>query len=190
MARFLLVRWLLRSLVIFAVVSAVGLFYGYTKSFVPHLDELESFANRGHAAAGEVEGVLYSLAVAAEPEDGIRTWAIRQAYSTLVVKKTGSQRTIPLQLNIALWIFVSNINLSDEQIFGLWVDCALYSCGRGFQEAAHEQFGKELKELSKRELAGLVAMVKNPSVFRPGTLRGDQRARKIIEKEERTIIGQ
>lgn len=173
---------------IFRAVLAVGFlliclfFYWYETSFISRLDELKLMGNRGVRSVEKVKSKLYILAVSAETESGIRQWAIRQAYASLVIIPVGGEGTISSQLNIGLWIFASNIHLTDDQVFGLWVDCAIYSCGEGLGGASRKYLKKELNNLSAEELASIVAMVKNPFVYMPGTVRGDQRAKDILDK--------
>jgi len=173
--------WLSLAFLAFGFLSLLLLLCWYEISFIARLDELKFMSDRGDRSVTHVKDELYLLAVSAETESGIRQWAIRQAYVSLVVIPTGGQRTILSQLNIALWIFASNLHLSDDQVFGLWVDCAVYSCGEGLGGVTRKYFRKEPDKLSVEELASVVAMVKNPSIFMPSTVRGNQRAREILQ---------
>ncbi|SRR5712692_434138 len=174
-------KWIKRALVLTAALPAFALCLWYALSFLNHVGELKAIAERGNKSVASVERVLYSLAVAGETKEGLRSYALRQAYASLVFDENPSSM-LSRRANDALWYFASNLHLRDQQVFGLWVECALYGCGRGLKEAAREYFGKELHNLSERELAGLVALVKSPSIFKPGSERGEQRTNEILEK--------
>jgi membrane carboxypeptidase/penicillin-binding protein len=124
---------------------------------------------------------FYPLAVAGETERGIRTYAIRQAYWSLVAEKVraGSARR---HFSEVLWLTASHIHFDDEEIFGIWVVCSLSRCGNGLMDAAEHYFHKQIERMTIEELAGLVALVKSPSLFAPGTDRGEQRKQMILEK--------
>lgn len=76
----------------------------------------------------------------------------------------------------------ARIHLNEHQVFGLWVDCAISQCGYGLTEASRKYFGKELSKLSVRELAGLVAAVRSPARYAPGSEHGEKRATEILDK--------
>ncbi len=151
----------------------------YMLSFLPHLGELKALAAQGNQAIKNVRTMLYSMAVIGETEAVIRSHSIRQAYSFLTAnKRPGSM--LSWHMNNALWLGASKLHFTDEEMFGIWVECSIHGCGHGLEEAAHKQFGKTLNDLSLREMADLVAAVRSPTRYAPGTWLGQHRADKIL----------
>ena len=160
------------------VLAVVG---WYSISFLPHLGEIKVIAERGNAAADRVEDSLYPLAVAGESKERIRSWAVSRVYSYLVYEKARGGM-LSWHANNFLWIQASRLHLDDRQVFELWIACAISGCGQGLEAAAKTYFGRPLKDLSDTELAALVAAVRSPSRFSPGSEPGMKRANEILER--------
>jgi len=176
-----LLKWIKWALVFIVAFPVFAFCLWYAFSFLTHLNELKDFSERGSKTVAGVKCSFYSLAVAGETKEGIRSYAIRQAYWSLVFDKNPSG-TLSWHANNFLWYISSFLHLQEKQVFGLWVDCAYYGCGRGLKEVAHEYFGKELHEFSKRELAGLVVLVRSPTRYPPGSERAEQRVNEIMAR--------
>jgi hypothetical protein len=162
-------------------VPVLGLLIWYMASFIPHLGELKSLAGQGVKIKKDANPAFYSIAVAGETTNRIRSHAFQQAYWSLVAEKRNSGM-LSWHLNNVLWQIASHLHFNNEETFGIWVECSLYGCGRGLEEASQKFFGKAINTLSEDELAGLVALVKSPSIYAPGTMRGQDRKRMILEK--------
>ena len=133
---------------------------------LPHLYELQAIAARGNASVSRVEKVLYQLATAGESKEAIRSWAVRQAYWSLVYENSRGGM-LGWHANNLLWNLASRVHLNEREVFGLWVQCAISQCGYGLTAASPKYFGKDLSELSERELARLVATVRSPTKYAP-----------------------
>ena len=105
----------------------------------------------------------------------------RQAYWSLVFKDKRSGN-LSWHLNNLLWEMASCLHFGEQEVFGLWVNCALFDCGEGLREAARKYYGKRLPELSRRELAGLVVLVRSSTRFKPGSEGSEKRINEILEK--------
>ncbi len=72
-------RWLTRVflVVVCGLLFALGLWY--TISFLPHLGEPKSMLSLGSESIRSIEHVFYPVAVAGESEEGLRSYAVRQA---------------------------------------------------------------------------------------------------------------
>lgn len=175
----------LGSLKNFGLFSIAGplaaLVFWYAMTFLPHLGDLKSISARGNAAIARIEQTLYPLAVAGETRQGLRSYAMRQAYWSLAYQQAPG-RALSWHANNLLWLGASYLHFNDHEIFGLWVECALSQCDGGLNKMAQKHFGREITHLSERELAGLVAMVKSPPRYAPGTVRGEQRTDQILER--------
>lgn len=176
-----------RLLKILGVVIIVGplaaLLLWYAISFLPHIGELKSISARGHESIARMNSAFYPLAVAGETKQGLRSYAMRQAYWSLEFQHTPRpRRTLWWHANNLLWLGASYLHFNEREIFGLWVACALSYCDGGLHTIARQHFGKEIAHFSERELAALVAMVRSPSRYAPGTVRGEQRANRILEQ--------
>ena len=170
-----------KILIVLILLPTIGLIVWYGISFLPHLNELKQLAKEGNDRIESVADVLYPIAVAGETKEGVRRYAIRQAYWSLVFSKH-RKRNLVWHLNNMLWYAAGRIHINDQEIFGIWVNCSLYGCGEGLQAAAKKYYQKEIAELSTKELAGIVAIVRNPSRFQPGTANSEKRIKEILEK--------
>jgi hypothetical protein len=156
---------------------AFGIWYGV--SFHPYTGKIENLANYGNGSAEVVMPDLYQYAVAAETEYGIRAHASRQAYWHLVSSKKRTS-TLSRHMNSLLWYVASHITFDNKEIFGVWVACSVSQCGKGLPVASKEYFGKELVQMNQHELLGLVAMVKSPSAYKPGSEHSEKRIEYIL----------
>lgn len=170
-------RWKPIALAIAAIPFAAA-FAWYSVSFLPHLGELNALVSQGEKISESANPAFYRLAVGGETEDRIRSYAIREAYGSLVAEHG---HTVNRQLNEGLWLLASHIHFNDDEAFALWIECSLYGCGHGLMDASAKYFQKPIGSLTEDELAGLVALVKSPAMFAPGTPRGEQRKKLIME---------
>lgn len=168
-------------LVVLAAVPSAGIAVWYGIRFLPYLNEIHRVSERGNATADGVRDTFYPVAVAGETKLGLRQYATRQAYQSLVLQG-GRETQVAWQLNTLLWYVASFLHLTDDEIFGVWVDCSTYGCGRGLSEVAQKYLGNDLAHLTPWQCAQLVAVVKAPSIFVPGSERGDRKARQIFER--------
>lgn len=173
-------NWVIRLSVILATAPIVVAVAWYTTSFLPYASELQDIAAEGNEEVSAMIATLYPLAVAGESTEGIRTHAMRQAYRSLVYSKT-RQRMLRWHLNNALWNVASHLHFDEKEVFGLWARC-VFGCGKGLSYVAREYLEKDMTELSCRELAMLVAMVRNPIGFRRGSDYYQERTEAILEK--------
>lgn len=174
-------RSLTKAITLIVGAPILGLAVWYSASFLPHLGELRDISSRGRVSLKNVESGLYPLVVASETKEYLRSYALRQAYHSLVYDKNPG-RMVWWHANNLLWYGASFIHFNDQDIFGIWADCALLGCGHGLIEIAPEYFGKELAAFSEKELASLVGVVRSPKRLAPGTEAGERRAIEIQDK--------
>ena len=153
----------------------------YSFSFLPHLSEIREFARRGNESVRAIQGTFYPLLAAAESTDGRRIYAMRQAYWSLVYEKE-SGGTLKWHTENFLWYIASHVHFDETQIAGIWIECALAQCRSGLSSAARKYFGREPRQLTSRELAELLAAVRSPTRYAPGTEAGAMRAKAILVK--------
>lgn len=169
--------------------AALLLWYAF--SFLLHLGELKSISARGNESIARMAPAFYPFAVAGETKQGLRSYAMRQAYRSLEYRQAQG-RALSWHANNLLWLGASYPHFDEREIFGLWVECALSQCDGGLENIARKHFGKEATHFSERELAALVAMVRSPSRYAPGTVRGEQRTNLILDRAKfmATLPGQ
>lgn len=174
-----MLKWIKRTLLIAIVMPLVGVAVWYGSSFLPYVSQIKEVLEKSNKDAQPVIDSLYIYAIAAGTEKEIRYWAVRQAYSSLSYSENRT-KSIYWHADNILWYFASHLHFNNEEIFGLWLSCAISECGKGFHAAARKYYGKELAELSQRELLGLVAMVKSPSIFKPGSESSEKQIELIL----------
>lgn len=172
---------ILRLIIIVLLIPSATLIIWYSISFLPHLCEINRLVESGNKKAKPILHSFYPLAVAGETKEGIRTYAMRKAYGSLVYSKNRKGMG-SWHLNNMLWYFASHIHLTDQEVFGLWVNCSLYDCNKGLSEASQVYYEKSLQDLSIQEQAGLVALVRSLSMYKVGSKKSKNRIKKITEK--------
>lgn len=155
-------------IIVSVVLPVIVVLIWYISSFLAYYKELLTSAERGTISISSIQKQIYPLAVAAETKEGIRSHAIRKAYWSFVFRNN-PKSNFSWQLNNLLRYAASHLHFNDQQVFGIWIDCSLCSCGEGLGKTAQEYYGKQLGEPSLREITGLVALVRSPSRFKPGT---------------------
>ena len=85
-----------------------------------------------------------------------------------------------------LWYFGSYLYFNEQQVFGIWIECAFNECTNDIANASLKYFGLELNKLSDEQLAELVGSVKAPKIFIPGSERAKERAKIILNKSSST----
>jgi hypothetical protein len=124
---------------------------------------------------------LYTIALAGETKVGIRSYAIKAAYTEFVFKKEHS-RHLKWALNNLLWFYSSFIHFNDKDVFNIWLYFAPFEGGYGLDKSSMHYFNKPLSELSDREYATLVAIVRSPSRYKPGSSKTEKRVDSILLK--------
>ena len=152
----------------------------YISSFAVNLNEMNSYATEGGKLIKTTNPIFYDLAVAAESKSTIRGFAMRNAYYSIVYEKHKS-RMLWWHLNNILWYYASYLHFSDKEIFSIWVECSVSSCGKGLNDASNKYFGKNLNQLTEIELSQLVASVRSPSKYAPGSAQGNERANMLLK---------
>lgn len=176
-------KWVFR-LILFVILSPItSVIIWYLVSFFPYKSKLEEISHRANQNIIDFSDRFYLLATTVETEHRIRAYAMRQAYWSLALKEN-RQSNISWHANNALWYISSYLHFDNQAIFGLWVDCSLYGCGKGLSEAARKYYGKNFANLSERELAGLVLLVRSPQRFIPGNEKAEKRINELLSKIE------
>jgi len=172
-------KWIVRVLLTLLISPVVAFGIWYELSFQPYTNQIEELANYGNSEAQPVMPELHKYAVAAETEYGIRAYASQQTYWHFVFSNNRTS-TLSWHINSVLWYAASYLKFDDKEIFGVWVACSVLRCGRGLPEVSKEYYGKEIARMDQHELLGLVAMVKSPSAYKPGSERSEKRIEYIL----------
>ena len=144
------------------------------------MNDIKEYLTSANQEALPVIDSLYKYAITAETKSGIRGYAVRTAYWTLVFKDE-HKGNMSWHANNLLWLLASHLHFNDKEIFGLWLSCSIVGCGKGLPSASEIYYGKKLSKLTHREMVGLVAMAKSPSVFKPGSDRSEKRIEFILK---------
>ena len=167
------------------VAPAVGLSGYWFICFQPYVYELRKLSLNGTETIKHDRDRIYRTAVASGGEKGIRVWSIRSAYYNLSFKDYGKSK-LNWHLDNVLWYFGSYLYFNEQQVFGIWIECAFNECKNDIANASLKYFGLELYKLSDEQLAELVGSVKAPKVFIPGSERAKERAKIILNKSGNT----
>lgn len=180
------IRRVIQAISITAVgLPAIALLACYLIYFAPYLSELKKLSSHGLTSISSIEKNLYSLAVAAETKQGIRNWAIHQSYE-VTIPRDRRERILFRHAKNIVWLTASYLHFNDRQIFGIWVECAIENCSGSLNQASQKYFGKNLRLLTPDELAEIVASVKSPKMFPPGSAASKVRAQEIIQNAKDT----
>lgn len=185
----------LRLLIVFSlIIPFVVYFIWYKLEYSPYVNELQLISKRGTENIGKLQSNFYRMVIAAnsmhkfnkiaiaeEPTDQIRSWAMTQVYWDLILKKNHG-KNLSWHLNTFLWFLSSYLNFNEQEIFGIWIECAINPCNSGLQLTAQKYFKNNLNELDNWQLARLVSFVEGPSVYAFGKEKGDKRANEILEQ--------
>ena len=178
----IILKFILRVVAIIVLVPVLWLAVWYIQSFFPHIDELHAISERGQLSMVNNKELFYKYAVAAESKEGIRKSATGMAYWSLVFSKNRPKNNLSWHFDNLFWYLASFIHFNEQDIFGIWINCAFYGCGRGLNEVSRIYYDKGLSELSKKELAGIAAFVTNPPLYKPGSKKSEDRIKQIIDK--------
>ena len=175
-------KWLTRVAILITTIPILGMFTWYSLVFYPHLEKLNQVINEGNNIISNVSPKFYAFAVAAESKKGIRVYAVKQAFHSLVWSKERG-RAISWHGNNILWLLASYIHFDEKEIFAIWVNCSISGCGRGLNAAAVKYYNKELHALNEQELIGITVLARNPQRFTPGSKQSEELIKKIMNKK-------
>jgi len=171
-------KWIIRVIGIIILIPIFTLIFWYFSSFYPHLSELNKIIKNEEKVVSSVSDIQ-KLAILVESSQGIRSYALRQAYRELVFDKSPKSNA-HWHTNTALWYFSSYLHFNENETFYLW-SALVYSGKKGLQESSRHLFGKELSKLNLRQKAELVAMVKAPHRFKLGSTALKKRVDSILK---------
>lgn len=167
-----------------AVVSAlllapvIYLLAYFSIEIYPQLEEIDAMLVAEPEHTSPPPG-LYQLALRAETKQGILNYVSK----ALAHRSAGERESVGAwQLRMMRWYFAVSALYSEHEQFVLWLELAPFERGRGLNAASLYFFGKPLSRLTEEELAALVAMVRSPSVFRPGSERSKERVRFLLSQ--------
>ncbi len=173
--------WFKKVIIVILVAPMVMLLLWYAIYFLPHLGAIKNIQEQGMSEIAPIEKIIYPIAVIADGNDGMRSYSLRTAYSSEVLK--GERIKISQwHLNTMLWQLVSYIHFNKKEIFYLWAMYAPYEKGRGLQNSSKHYYGKPLKELSIDEKITILAIPKAPSLYKIGSEKLKERVRKIFHE--------
>lgn len=178
-------KFITRSLIIALIIPLMGILSWYVVSFLPYLKDIKRIAADGNDKVKSINHTLYPLAVAAYTREGIQLSALKQSYWNLVFIKKKKSNSY-WHLNNFLWYVIGRTHINENEAFGIWVNCSCFECGKGLPEASVVYYQKKITELSRKELAGLVALVKSPARYKPGTNESEKRIKIILEKTKKS----
>jgi len=152
----------------------------YAFAFLPHLGALETLATQGSSSLQDANPLLQPLVLAEQTPTQVRSYAMRQAYFSLVF---GNHRgsAFSWHAHNTLWYLASYLHFQDSDMIGLWAQC-VFRCGHGLKEASLHYLHKDLHLLSGRETANLVAAVKSPVRYVPGSSANERRTDELLAK--------
>jgi hypothetical protein len=152
----------------------------YALAFLPHLGALDTLATQGSSSIHGANPLLRPLVLADQTPVQVRSYSMRQAYFSLVFENhRGSASS--WHANNALWYLASYLRLQDSEMMGLWAQC-VFRCGHGLQEASLHYLHKDLRLLSEREAANLVAATKSPVRYVPGSSANERRTDELLAR--------
>jgi hypothetical protein len=123
-------KWIIRITGTIVLIPLIALVSWYFSSFYPHLTELNKIIKNEEKIISNVSD-FHKLAVSAESSEGIRVYALRQAYRKLVFDK-GPKSNIQWHINTALWYFSSYLHFNENETFYLW-SALVYAGKEGLQ---------------------------------------------------------
>ncbi len=174
-------KFFVRALLVLTITPVLMVIFWYLVAFIPHLHKLNEIVASGAKDISTVQTPIYEYAKVAETENGIRSYAMRQAYWELVFKESRRSQFSWHASNL-LWYASSFIHFNNKEVFYIWVNCSGMPCNSGLREASKKFYGKDISALSKNELIGLVALVKAPSRYIPGTEIHKKRVEFILNR--------
>lgn len=172
-----MMRWLVRVVSVLVVVPLMAFLLLYFSRFYPHISELKTIIASQEKVVSKVSDI-HRLALLFEGHQGIRNYATRLAYRELVFDKE-SIKTSTWHVDTALWYFSSYFHFNENEMFYLW-SSLVYIQKKGLQRSSLYLFSKELSELSLRQKAELIAMVKAPHRFKLGSVALKKRVDRIL----------
>jgi hypothetical protein len=150
----------------------------YALAYLPYAGLIRTLATQGSSSIQGANPLLQPLVLADQTPAQVRSYAMRQAYASLVFENhRGSASS--WQANNALWYLASYLHFQDSEMLGLWAQCA-FGCGHGLKEASLQYLHKDVHRLSKREAANLVAAVKSPVRYLPGSIANERRTDELL----------
>ena len=151
----------------------------YVISFLPNRPIMNRYISHGETISTSAPKDLYDLAVLRETLPGIRRFAVAQSYRTIITETSNSK--LVHHFDNLVWYIASYIHYTDKEIYYIWLDCAVEMCDFGLDMASIKYLGKSIEDLNIHELAGLVVLVRGPSIFKPGSNRFEEHIDKLLE---------
>lgn len=176
-----IIKYLIKCLLILTVVLIILFVAWYIISFLQYKDEIDYILSISQKEYANFDNSLYQLSVIAEGEKGILIWASYRLYWDISGKKT-KEKQIVKQVNGLLWYYCVKLHYSKEDVFILWCHYSVYIEDYGLNNASLKYFGKNIQDLSLKQKATIVAMVKNPTIYIPGSEPSKIRVEQILSK--------
>ena len=152
----------------------------YALAYLPYVGLIRTLATQGANSIQGADPLLRPLVLADQTPAQVRSYAMRQAYASLVFDNNRGS-AISWHANTTLWYLASYLHLRDGEMLGLWAQCA-FGCGHGLSQASLQYLHKDVHLLSGREAANLVAAVKSPVRYVPGSSANERRTDELLAR--------
>ena len=177
-----LIKTLFKFLTSIFVVIVLGVFVSYFVSYGPHHSQLKNAITDSKSKLVGNSTQLYQLAIAAESKEGIGWRVARGSFYEHSYSKLEKRSKAVWHLYQILWYSAINFHFSEEEIFYLWCHYAFSGKSKDINSISLKYFDKPILELGVREQAQIVGMPHGPSVYIPGTERGNRRLEWVLKQ--------
>jgi len=87
-------------------------------------------------------------------------------------------------LEYGMWSLLVNIHYKDSDILALWIALAPYEKGRGLNNSSLYHYGRNLDRLNPEELATVITIARNPSLYGSNPQKLEERVRILLQRYE------
>jgi len=152
----------------------------YALAYLPYVASIRTLATQGASSIQGANPLLQPLVLADQTPAQVRSYAMRQAYFSLVFENHRGS-AFSWHAHNTLWYLASYLHFEDSEMLGLWAQC-VFRCGHGLKEASLHYLHKDLRLLSEREAANLVAAAKSPVRYVPGSSANERRTDELLAR--------
>lgn len=176
-----MIKWIKIFLVVLTILPLLVAMIIHFYFLVSYLDQVKTAAKDGASRYAEVESQFHPMLIAAETKEGIRRYAMQSAY--LIFAHRQKSKKVWKHLGVITWQLSSYIYLNDQEVYGLWLSCIhSMDCSQGIDRMSRRYLGHDFLALSEADKLWLAVMVKSPTMYAPGTERGEKRRQWLLQR--------
>jgi hypothetical protein len=151
----------------------------YYFEFYPRCNQARDILRKTNQLYKEPPKALIKLVILSEGRNNLAPFVARKLLNEFGYSKPGM---LVWHTRSMLWTILLYFHFNESERFAFWCHFARYEEGQGLNNSAQYHYGRNLDQLSDMELATLIVIARNPSLYKTNPIKLNERVTELLKK--------